>query len=88
MDGEREGGYLSVRKSIYPEPDGYLKMRVRDIIAGAIVLSCFALAVLLGQIWPKIVRKISRLSLMTAADCAAPENNGFPPPSPIREHEK
>jgi len=62
MDGEREGGYLFVRKSIYPEPDGYLKMRVRDIIAGAIVVSCFALAVLLGKIWPKIVSKTSRLS--------------------------
>jgi hypothetical protein len=62
MDGQREGGHLSVRKSIYPEPDGYLKMRVRDIIAGAIVVSCFALAVLLSQIWPKIVRKTSRLS--------------------------
>jgi hypothetical protein len=62
MDGEREEGHLFVRKSIYPEPDGYLKMRVRDIIAGAIVVSCFALAVLLSQIWPKIVRKTSRLS--------------------------
>ena len=62
MDGEREGGYLSVRKSIYPEPDGYLKMRVRDIIAGAIVLSCFALAVLLSNILPKIVSKTSQLS--------------------------
>ena len=62
MDGEREGGHLFVRKSIYHEPDGYLKMRVRDIIAGAIIVSCFALAVLLSQIWPKIVRKTSRLS--------------------------
>ncbi len=62
MDGEREGGQLFVRKSIYPEPDGYLKMRVRDIIAGAIVVSCFALAVLLSNILPKIVSKTSRLS--------------------------
>ena len=62
MDGEREGGHLFVRKSIYPEPDGYLKMRVRDIFAGLIVASCFALAVLLSNILPKIVRKTSRLS--------------------------
>ena len=58
----KEKGPLFVRKSIYPEPDGYLKMRARDIFAGAIVVSCFALAVLLGHIWPKIVRKTSRLS--------------------------
>jgi len=62
MDGEREGGQLFVRKSIYPEPDGYLKMRVRDIFAGLIVVLCFALAVLLSNILPKIVRKTSRLS--------------------------
>ena len=62
MDGEREGGHLFVRKSKYPEPDGYLKMRVRDIFAGLIVVSCFAIAVLLSQIWPAIVRKASRLS--------------------------
>jgi hypothetical protein len=62
MDGEREGGQLFVRKSIYPEPDGYLKMRVRDIFAGLIIVLCFALAVLLSNILPKIVRKTSRLS--------------------------
>ncbi len=62
MDGEREGGHLFVRKSIYLEPDGYLKMRVRDIIASLIIVSCFALAVLLSNILPKIVRKTSRLS--------------------------
>jgi hypothetical protein len=62
MGGEREGGQLFVRKSIYPEPDGYLKMRVREIFAGLIVVLCFALAVLLSNIWPKIVRKTSRLS--------------------------
>ena len=62
MDGEREGGQLFVRKSIYPEPDGYLKMRVREIFAGLIVVLCFALAVLLSNILPKIVRKTSRLS--------------------------
>jgi hypothetical protein len=62
MDCEREGGQLFVRKSIYPEPDGYLKMRVRDIFAGAIVVSCFGLAALLSNIWPKIVRKTSRVS--------------------------
>ena len=62
MDGEREGGQLFVKKSIYLEPDGYLKMRVRDIFAGLIVVSCFAIAVLLSQIWPTIVRKASRLS--------------------------
>ncbi len=62
MDGEREGGQLFVRKSIYPEPDGYLKMRVRDIFAGLIVVLCFALAVLLSNILSKIVRKTGRLS--------------------------
>jgi hypothetical protein len=62
MDGEREGGHLFVRKSVYPEPDGYLKMRVRDIFSGLIIVSCFAMAVLLSQIWPKIVHKASRLS--------------------------
>jgi len=62
MDGEREGGQLFVRKSIYPEPDGYLKMRVRDIFSGLIVVSFFALAVLLSNILSKIVRKTSRLS--------------------------
>ena len=62
MEGEREGGHLFVRKAKYPEPDGYLKMRVRDIFAGLIVVSCFAIAVLLSQIWPTIVRKVGRLS--------------------------
>ena len=51
-----------MKKSIYLEPDGYVKMRVRDIFAGLIVVSCFAIAVLLSQIWPTIVRKASRLS--------------------------
>ena len=62
MDGEREGGHVFVRKSIYPEPDGYLKMRVRDIFSGLIIVSCFAMAVLLSHIWPKIVHKTSLLS--------------------------
>ena len=51
-----------MRESIYPEPDGYLKMRVRDIIVGAIVLLYFSLAVLLSHIWLKIVRTTSLLS--------------------------
>ena len=62
MDDEREGGHLFVRKSKYPEPDGYIKMRVRYIFGGLIVVSCFAIAVLLSQIWPTIVRMASRLS--------------------------
>lgn len=62
MDAEREGGNLFVKKSKYPEPNGYLKMRVRDIFGGLIVVSCFAIAALLSQIWPTIVRKASRLS--------------------------
>jgi len=62
MEAEREGGHLFVRKETYPEPDGYLKMRIRDIFAGLIVVSCFAIAALLSQICPKIVRKASRLS--------------------------
>jgi hypothetical protein len=65
MDGEREGGHLSVRKSIYPEPDGYLKMRVRDIIAGAIVVSCFALAVLLSQILAHSANNKSQVPLQS-----------------------
>ena len=59
---KEKGGHLFVRKSIYPEPDGYLKMRVRDIFSGLIIVSCFAIAVLLSQTWPTIVRKASRLS--------------------------
>ena len=62
MEGEKEGGQLSVRKLMYPEPDGYLKMRVRDIVSGLTVVSCFALAVLLSNILSKIVRKTRRLS--------------------------
>ena len=62
MGGEREGGQLFVKKTIYLEPDGYVKMRVRDIFAGLIVVSCYALAALLSNILSKIVRKTSRLS--------------------------
>ena len=62
MDGERERDQLFVRKSIYPEPDGYLKMRVRDIIVGAIAVLYFSLAVLLSHIWLKIVLLTSLLS--------------------------
>ena len=51
-----------VKKPIYPDPDGYIKMRVRDIIAGALVVSCFALAVLQSYIWGNIVKIISRRS--------------------------
>ena len=51
-----------MKKSIYLEPDGYVKMRVRDIFAGLIVVSCYALAVLPSNILSKIVRKTSRLS--------------------------
>jgi len=51
-----------VKKPIYPEPGGYIKMRVRDIIAGALVVSCFALAVLLSHIWRNIVKISSRRS--------------------------
>ena len=59
---KEKGGHLFMRKAKYPEPDGYLKMGVRDIFGGLVVVSCFALAVLLSQIWPTIVRKASRLS--------------------------
>lgn len=44
-------------RSKYPEPDGYVKMRVRDFIGGAIVVSLLALAALLSLIWEKIVKK-------------------------------
>ena len=37
-------------------------MRVRDMIAGALVVSCFALAVLLSYIWRNIVKISSRRS--------------------------
>jgi hypothetical protein len=49
-----------MKRSIYPEPDGYLKMRVRDIIAGALVVSCFALAILLNYVWRNVMVRISR----------------------------
>ena len=51
-----------MKKSIYPEPDGYLKMRVRDLIAGALIVLCFALAVLASHIRRYMGRKISRRS--------------------------
>lgn len=47
-------------KSRYPDPDGYVKMSVRDLIAGVIVVSLFALAALLSHIWRNIVRKTSQ----------------------------
>ena len=49
-----------MKRSIYPEPDGYLKMRVRDIIAGALVVSCFALAIVLNYIWQNVLGRIAR----------------------------
>ena len=61
MTVKEKGGQLFVRKSIYPEPDGYLKIRVREIFAGLIVVSCFALAVLLSNILPQIARMTGRL---------------------------
>jgi len=51
-----------MKKSRYPEPDGYLKMRVRDFAAGALVVSCFALAALVSHIWRKFLRKTGRRS--------------------------
>ena len=57
-----DGVKLLVKKPIYPEPGGYVKMRVRDMIAGALVVSCFALAVLLSYIWRNIVKISSRRS--------------------------
>jgi hypothetical protein len=46
-----------MNKSMYPEPDGYLKMRVRDFLAGAFVVSCFALAALVSHIWRNVLRR-------------------------------
>jgi hypothetical protein len=46
-----------MRTPTYPEPDGYLKMRIRDFVAGAFVVSCFALAALVSHIWRNILRK-------------------------------
>ena len=51
-------------KSKYPDPDGYIKMRVRDFIACALVVSFFAMAVLLNYMWSSIVKKT--ISLLRA----------------------
>jgi hypothetical protein len=47
-----------MRRLKYPEPDGYVKMRVRDFIAGATVVSLLALAALLSLMWEKIMKKL------------------------------
>ena len=56
--------------SLYPEPDGFVKMRFRDVIFGAIVVACFALAAFVLHIWrtllretiPKLRTKLMRLA--------------------------
>ena len=45
-----------MNRSMYPEPDGYLKMRLRDFMAGAFVVACFALAALVSNLWRSILR--------------------------------
>ena len=57
MKGKRDGGESFVERSRYPEPDGYLKMRIRDFLAGAFVVACFALAAIMSHIWRNILRK-------------------------------
>jgi hypothetical protein len=46
-----------MQKWSYEEPDGYIKMRFRDLVAGAIVVACFALAALMSQLWRTTVIK-------------------------------
>ena len=57
MKGNRDGGEIIVKESRYPEPDGYLKMRLRDFAAGAFVVSCFALAALVSHLWRNVLKK-------------------------------
>ena len=38
-------------KLLYSEADGYVNIRLRDLIAGAIVVACFALAALVACLW-------------------------------------
>ena len=46
-----------MKHTTYPEPDGYLKMRIRDFVAGAFVVLCFALAALVSHVWRNILRR-------------------------------
>ena len=46
-----------MQKLRYPEPDGYVKMRFRDIIAAAIVVACFALAAIVSHLWRTVVHR-------------------------------
>lgn len=48
MDEERRP-YMT--KLLSSEPDGYVNMRLRDLIAGALVVACFALAALVACLW-------------------------------------
>lgn len=57
IKGKIDGGEIIVRESRYPEPDGYLKMRIRDFVAGAFVVSCLALAALVSHMWRNVLRK-------------------------------
>ena len=57
MKGNRDGGEIIVKESRYPEPDGYLKMRIRDFAAGALVVACFALAALVSHLWRNVLKK-------------------------------
>jgi len=51
--------------SIYPEPDGYVRMRLRDYIVGAIVVTCFVLAASWVHVWRTVVRR--RVPKLSAA---------------------
>jgi hypothetical protein len=43
-------------QALYSEPDGYVDMRLRDLIAGAIVVACFALAALVTCLWRPVIK--------------------------------
>jgi hypothetical protein len=43
-------------KLLYSEADGYVNIRLRDLIAGAIVVACFALAALVACLWRPVMK--------------------------------
>ena len=48
-----------MKESRYHEPDGYIRMHIRDLVAGVLIVSLFALAAISSHIWQNIVRKTS-----------------------------
>ena len=70
MKRNRDGGEIIMKTSRYPEPDGYLKMRFRDLAAGALVVACFGLAALVSHIWRNILRRAGPRSRVEAVRLA------------------